>query len=69
MEENKLDEKKQPASQSYIAIAKESFVGACLNKTAHGLPNIFRNEIIVLKIIWFLLVLGGLGAALYCNLL
>ena len=36
--------------------------------TAHGLPNIVKNDNWFLKITWLILVLGGLGYCIYSKL-
>lgn len=61
MEKNeKCDEIKKTST-----IAWESFVDVFVNTTSHAIPNILRTNSWIIKIFWFILLLGAIGASIY----
>lgn len=44
---------------------KKLFKESALNSTSHSIPKIIRTEIIIIKILWFILTLIGVGASAY----
>ena len=68
MEVETIEAPIQVKAASAPRIVKQTFVEACINSTAHALPNVFRSDSIILKIIWLILFLCGVGGCVYCNL-
>jgi len=58
-EDNKSLKKKQIKECTYTCFAET---------TAHGLPNIVKNDSWFLKVTWLILFLGGLGYCIYSKL-
>lgn len=58
--ERKEDENKKE-------VLKHTFVDVFGATTMHGLPNIIRSENVVMKAIWILLFIGGIGCSIYCK--
>lgn len=58
--EHKEDENKKE-------VLKHTFVDVFGATTMHGLPNIIRSENVVMKAIWILLFIGGIGCSIYCK--
>ena len=58
--ERKEDENKKE-------VFKHTFVDVFGATTMHGLPNIIRSENVVMKVIWILLFIGGIGCSIYCK--
>lgn len=56
---------KQPKKESLGSKLKETVVEWCKSSTSHGLPNIFRNESYILKIIWLLCFCASTGYCFY----
>lgn len=44
---------------------KEKFVEWSQSSTSHGYPNIFRTKNIIVKIMWLIFFLAGLGVGIY----
>jgi len=44
---------------------KEAFVNWASSSTSHGFPNIFRTNILILKLIWLAFLLIATGACIY----
>ena len=56
-------------SMKNVPLFKEVLKEICSNSTAHAIPNIARTDNPIVKIFWFILLLGGTGAGIYCNLI
>jgi hypothetical protein len=50
-----------------LKIFKQSVSDVFSESTMHGITNLFRKKVILVKVIWFVLFVAGAVAAAYCK--
>jgi hypothetical protein len=50
-----------------LKIFKQSVSDVFSESTMHGITNLFRKKVLLVKVIWFVLFVAGAVAAVYCK--
>jgi hypothetical protein len=50
-----------------LKIFKQSVSDVFSESTMHGITNLFRKKVMLVKVIWFALFVAGAVAAVYCK--
>ena len=64
---NKKDFDKNELKSFYWTRLKQSVKETITSSTIHAIPNIFRTDLIILKVMWFICFICASGGCLYLN--